>query len=96
MNSGPWNYSQAIRHQKSHMASLSRPFSGFEWMVAMRYLRPRRKEAFVSVISILSLLGIALGVASGFLDPSRAFAWIEDDSRRPRLARLPGSEVVVD
>jgi len=28
--------------------------------------------------------------------PSRAFAWIEDDSRRPRLARLPGSEVVVD
>jgi lipoprotein-releasing system permease protein len=33
-------------------------------MVAMRYLRPRRKEAFVSVISILSLVGIALGVAT--------------------------------
>jgi lipoprotein-releasing system permease protein len=42
----------------------TRPFSGFEWMVAMRYLRPRRKEAFVSVISILSLVGIALGVAT--------------------------------
>jgi lipoprotein-releasing system permease protein len=46
------------------MASKSRPFSGFEWMVAMRYLKPRRKEAFVSVISILSLIGIALGVAT--------------------------------
>jgi lipoprotein-releasing system permease protein len=46
------------------MARLSRPFSGFEWLVAMRYLRPRRKEAFVSVISILSLVGIALGVAT--------------------------------
>jgi lipoprotein-releasing system permease protein len=42
----------------------TRPFSGFEWMVAMRYLKPRRKEAFVSVISILSLIGIALGVAT--------------------------------
>src|SRR5215813_13259972 len=46
------------------MASNTRPFSGFEWMVAMRYLKPRRKEAFISVISILSLLGIALGVAT--------------------------------
>ena len=46
------------------MARLSRPFSGFEWLVAMRYLRPRRKEAFVSIISILSLVGIALGVAT--------------------------------
>jgi len=34
--------------------------------------------------------------ASGFVGPSRAFAWIEDDSRRPRLARLPGSEAVVN
>ena len=46
------------------MASNTRPFSGFEWMVAMRYLKPRRKEAFISVISILSLVGIALGVAT--------------------------------
>ena len=46
------------------MASSVRPFSAFEWMVAMRYLRPRRKEAFISIISILSLIGIALGVAT--------------------------------
>jgi len=39
-------------------------FSRFELMVAMRYLRPRRKEGFVSVIALFSLLGIALGVAT--------------------------------
>jgi lipoprotein-releasing system permease protein len=33
-------------------------------MLAGRYLRPTRKEGFVSIISILSLLGIAVGVAA--------------------------------
>lgn len=37
-------------------------FSAFERMVAFRYLRSGRKEGFISVIAILSLLGIALGV----------------------------------
>ncbi|HUO93658.1 MAG TPA: lipoprotein-releasing ABC transporter permease subunit [Rhizomicrobium sp.] len=46
------------------MASKTRPFAPFEWMIALRYLRPRRKEAFVSVISLISLVGIALGVAT--------------------------------
>jgi len=46
------------------MASATRPFSRFEWMLAGRYLRPTRKEGFVSIISILSLVGIALGVAA--------------------------------
>lgn len=39
-------------------------FSAFEWMVAARYLRPRRQEGFISVIALFSLLGIALGVAT--------------------------------
>jgi len=39
-------------------------FSFFEWMVAMRYLRARRQEGFISVIAWFSLLGIALGVAT--------------------------------
>ena len=39
-------------------------FSPFEWMVAMRYLRARRQEGFISVIAWFSLLGIALGVAT--------------------------------
>jgi len=46
------------------MASKSRPFSGFEWMVAARYLRAKRQESFISVISGFSLVGIALGVAT--------------------------------
>ncbi|HEY5347866.1 MAG TPA: lipoprotein-releasing ABC transporter permease subunit [Rhizomicrobium sp.] len=40
------------------------PFAPFEWIIAGRYLRPRRAEGFVSLISILSLIGIALGVAA--------------------------------
>lgn len=39
-------------------------FSAFERMVAMRYLRARRKEGFVSVIAAFSFLGIVLGVAT--------------------------------
>ncbi|MBY0510798.1 MAG: lipoprotein-releasing ABC transporter permease subunit [Rhodospirillaceae bacterium] len=39
-------------------------FGPFERMVAMRYLRARRKEGFVSVIAGFSLVGIALGVAT--------------------------------
>lgn len=39
-------------------------FSAFERMVAMRYLRSRRQEGFISVIAWFSLLGIALGVAT--------------------------------
>ncbi|MDE2463437.1 MAG: ABC transporter permease, partial [Alphaproteobacteria bacterium] len=40
------------------------PFSSFEWMIALRYLRPKRKEGYISVISLLSLLGIMIGVAA--------------------------------
>ena len=39
-------------------------FSFFEWMMALRYLRARRQEGFISVIAWFSLLGIALGVAT--------------------------------
>jgi lipoprotein-releasing system permease protein len=39
-------------------------FSAFERMVAMRYLRARRQEGFISVIAGFSLLGIGLGVAT--------------------------------
>lgn len=45
-------------------AATARPFSGFERMVAWRYLRARRKEAFISVIAGFSFIGIMLGVAT--------------------------------
>ena len=40
------------------------PFALFEWMLAWRYLRAKRAESFISVISMISLVGIALGVAT--------------------------------
>src|SRR5438094_5170884 len=40
------------------------PFSPFEWMLSLRYLRARRKEGFISVIAGFSFLGIMLGVAT--------------------------------
>jgi lipoprotein-releasing system permease protein len=42
----------------------SRPFGYFEWMLAIRYLRARRREGFISVIAGFSFLGIMLGVAT--------------------------------
>src|ERR671916_722817 len=42
----------------------TRPFAGFEWLLAGRYLRTRRREGFVSVIAGFSFLGIMLGVAT--------------------------------
>jgi lipoprotein-releasing system permease protein len=42
----------------------TRAFAGFEWLLAGRYLRTRRKEGFVSVIAGFSFIGIMLGVAT--------------------------------
>jgi len=42
----------------------TRPFSAYEWMLSLRYLRARRKEGFISVIAGFSFLGIMLGVAT--------------------------------
>ena len=39
-------------------------FSSFERLIALRYLRSRRSEGFVSIIATFSLIGIALGVAT--------------------------------
>ncbi len=39
-----------------------RPFSAFEWMIAVRYLRARREEGGVSVMTWISLIGITLAV----------------------------------
>jgi lipoprotein-releasing system permease protein len=46
------------------MTAATRPFAPFEWKLALRYLRARRHESFIAVISTFSLIGIALGVAT--------------------------------
>ena len=49
---------------RENRRSGTRPFSRFEWLVALRYLRARRAKSFVSVIAGFSFLGILLGVAT--------------------------------
>jgi lipoprotein-releasing system permease protein len=39
-------------------------FNALEWQIAGRYLRARRRESFISVISAISFLGIMLGVGT--------------------------------
>ncbi len=36
----------------------------FEWLVALRYLRAKRKQTVISVITVISIVGVAAGVAS--------------------------------
>ena len=36
----------------------------YEFFIALRYLRARRKQAFVSVITAISIIGVAVGVAA--------------------------------
>ncbi len=44
------------------MAKSPPPFAAFEWMIAWRYLRARRAEGGVSVMTWISLIGITLAV----------------------------------
>jgi lipoprotein-releasing system permease protein len=44
------------------MAKTPPPFAPFEWMIAWRYLRARRAEGGVSVMTWISLIGITLAV----------------------------------
>jgi len=56
---------EAIAAQAAPAASVdTSPFAPFEWMLASRYLRSRRKEGFISVIAGFSFIGIMLGVAT--------------------------------
>ena len=45
-------------------ATTTPPFAPFEWMIAGRYLRARRRERAISAIAGFSLVGIMLGVAT--------------------------------
>ena len=36
----------------------------YEWLIASRYLKSRRKQAFISIISVISVSGVTLGIAA--------------------------------
>jgi len=44
------------------MQTSTPPFAAFEWQIAWRYLRARRAEGGVSVMTLISLVGVALAV----------------------------------
>lgn len=46
------------------MAGQTAPFARFEWMIAWRYLRAKRAEGGVSIMTWISLVGITLAVAA--------------------------------
>ncbi len=46
----------------ANTTSSTAPFAPFEWMIAWRYLRARRAEGGVSVMTWISLIGITLAV----------------------------------
>lgn len=60
-------------------------FSAFERLVAIRYLRARRQEGFISVIAWFALIGIALGVATLIIVMS-----VMNGFRQELLARILG------
>jgi len=55
---------QSNQQSSGQQSSGTKPFSAFEWMVSLRYLRARRKETFISIIAGFSFFGIMLGVAT--------------------------------
>ncbi len=64
-----------------------RPFAGFERMLAFRYLRPRRKEGFISVIAGFSFVGILLGVAALIIVMSVMNGFRKEHFQDPRHQR---------
>ena len=43
-------------------STATRPFAAFEWMIAWRYIRAKRAEGGVSVMTWISLIGVTLAV----------------------------------
>jgi lipoprotein-releasing system permease protein len=63
----------------------------FEWMIASRYLRAKRRQAVIGVVTAISVVGVAAGVASLII----ALA-ITNGMKRDLEARLLGSTAHVD
>lgn len=54
--------SKVLRKKKEQILARTAPFSRFEFMIAWRYLRAKRAEGGVSVMTWISLIGITLAV----------------------------------
>ncbi len=79
----------APRHRLSWQMALPLP-----WILALRYLKSARRDAYVSLLSALATGGIALGVAA-LVVVLAALSGLQDFLRSDVLARTPHLEVEV-
>ena len=45
-----------------HFAFLTEPFMKYEWFIGLRYLKAKRKQTFISIITVISIAGVMVGV----------------------------------
>ena len=60
----------------------------YEWFISFRYLRAKRKQTFISVISFISVTGVTLGVAALILVLS-VMTGFTDGVRQQILGNVP-------
>jgi len=61
---------------------------GYEWFVSLRYLRAKRKQTFISVISFISIAGVTLGVAA-LIVVLAVMTGFHDGVRKQILGNIP-------
>lgn len=60
----------------------------YEWFVSLRYLRAKRKQTFISVISFISIAGVTLGVAA-LIVVLAVMTGFHDGVRKQILGNIP-------
>ena len=60
----------------------------YEWFISFRYLRAKRKQTFISIISFISIAGVSLGVAALILVLA-VMSGFTDGVRRQILGNVP-------
>jgi lipoprotein-releasing system permease protein len=60
----------------------------YEWFVSLRYLRAKRKQTFISVISFISVAGVTLGVAA-LIIVLAVMTGFHDGVRKQILGNIP-------
>jgi lipoprotein-releasing system permease protein len=74
----------------------------FELLVAIRYLRAKRKQAVISLITVISIIGVAAGVAALIISLAITAGFAEDLQKKllgsqPHISLLPkGKEGIAD
>lgn len=61
---------------------------GYEWFISLRYLRAKRKQTFISIISFISIAGVTLGVAA-LIVVLAVMTGFHDGVRKQILGNIP-------